>query len=511
MSRDTDSAEKSNYAPGKVINTAYGPVQGFVEDGVHSYLGIPYGASTAGDMRWRPPRPTRGWKETLRCMEFGPSCPQTKSKFLRIGEMSEDCLYLNVWTANPDPGSKMPVMFWLQGGGFQTGSAGVKLYNGRNIAGRNVVVVSINYRVGPLGFLVHPGLSAESPEGVSGNYGLLDQILALEWVRDNIEAFGGDASQVTLFGFSSGANSIVDLMVCPGAEGLFSRAIIESGPLWIKVGLPSACVSLEEGEVSGLKAEKALGFSGTGSDISRMREVDPAVLLEVAGSDGVFIKDGMLFCPVADGKVIPGHPMALFDEDKQLDIPVIIGTNLNETNLFLYLIKFTREQYEMLVRTVAGSYADEILEMYPVETDEEAGPVFGHLMTAGEFTAPARFVANCMGKKSHDCFYYQFTGYRSGDPLKASHGAEVAYVFGNLSRTRCDDSDRELSRITMGYWVNFARNGNPNGGNLPVWPAYDSGEEHCMILGKPVSLEKRLWKEICELAEEIHRPLFMDA
>ncbi|MBN2168609.1 MAG: carboxylesterase family protein [Actinobacteria bacterium] len=511
MSKDADLAEKNNSKPGKVINTAHGPVRGFIEDGVHSYLGIPYGASTAGEMRWRPPKPAPGWNDTLPCVEFGPSCPQVKSKFLRIGEMSEECLYLNVWTTNPGSGSRMPVMFWLQGGGFQTGSAGVKLYNGKNIARRGVVVVSINYRVGPLGFLVHPGLSAESPEGVSGNYGLLDQILALKWVRDNIEAFGGDPSQVTLFGFSSGANSIVDLMVCPRAKGLFSRAIIESGPLWIKVGLPSACVSLEEAEESGLKAEKALGFSGDGGDISKMREVDHSVLLEVAGSDGVFIRDGMLFCPVADGEVIPGHPMALFDEGKQIDIPVIIGTNLNETNLFLYLIKFTKEQYEMLVRTVTGSHADEILEMNPVETDEEAGPVFEHLMTAGEFTAPARFVANCMDRKSHDSFYYQFTGYRPGDPLKASHGAEVAYVFGNLSRARCDDSDRELSRTTMGYWVNFARTGNPNGDDLPVWPAYDSVEESCMILGKPVSLEKRLWKDICELSEEIHRPLFLDA
>lgn len=510
MNGGSESRSDKCIKKGPVVKTSAGSIQGFIEDKVHSFLGVPFGASTAGENRWRPPQPANGWTDTLECMEFGPSCPQTKSKFLRIGAVSEDCLHLNIWTANPDPGAEMPVMFWLQGGGFQTGSAGVKLYNGKNLAKNDVVVVSINYRVGPLGFLVHPGLSAESPDGVSGNYGLLDQILALEWVQENIEAFGGDPRRVTLFGFSSGANSIVDLMVCPKAEGLFSRAILESGPLWIKVGLPSACVSLEEGEQSGLKVEKALGFSGTGTDISRMREVDPGDLLEVAGSDGVFIKDGMLFCPVADGKTIPGHPMALFAEGKQSDIPVIIGSNLNETNLFLYLIKFTREQYEMLVRTVTGSYADEILKMYPVATDEEAGLVFGHLMTAGEFTAPARFVVNRMVEKSSDSFYYQFTGYRPGDPLKASHGAEVAYVFGNLSRSRCDDSDRELSRITMGYWVNFARDGNPNCDNLPEWPAYDPDEEPCMILGKPVSLEKQLWKDLCELSEEIHKPLFLN-
>ncbi|MBN1289257.1 MAG: carboxylesterase family protein [Actinobacteria bacterium] len=513
MKNNIDPIEGISFKPGKVVDTAGGPVRGKYEDGIHIYLGIPFAAPPVGELRWKPPQPASPWTGTRHCVAFGPSCPQQRSKFLKIGEKSEDCLYLNVWTPNPDPAAGMPVMFWLQGGNFQTGSAAVKLYEGKNMATRGAVMVTINYRVGPLGFLAHPDLSKESPDGVSGNYGLLDQVAALEWVRDNIEGFGGDPSRVTIFGFSSGANCVCNLMVMDKADGLYSRAIIESGPLWSHIGvpgLPSICLEREKGEEIGKKFQHSLGFDGAKNIIGKMREIDPETLLEVAGTDGVFVKDGLEFCPVADGHTMRAHPMALFHQRKQADVPLIIGSNRHEANLFLHDAKFSKLQYEMMVRMVTGSHADDVFKLFPFENDEQAGENFGKIMAIGEFATPARFVARCMEHKSSDQFLYQFTGHMAGHPFKACHGAEVAYVLGNLNPAKCDETDFELSRIIMGYWLNFARTGNPNGEGLPEWPVYDSEKDPYMILGKPVSTRQGVWRELCDIAERIYAPIYLE-
>lgn len=513
MSNGINSVEESPPVPGEVVNTSCGPIQGKREDGIHTFLGIPFAAPPLGDLRWKPPQPASPWTETRECFEFGPACPQRESKFIKTGEKDEDCLYLNVWTPNPDPTAKLPVMFWLQGGNFQTGSAALRLYNGKNMAKSGAVMVTINYRVGPLGFLAHPELSEESAEGVSGNYGLLDQVAALEWVRDNIEAFGGDPSLVTIFGFSSGANCVCNLMVMEEAFSLYSRAIIQSGPLWSHIGipgLPSICLEREKGEEIGTKFQHSLGFDGAKNVIGKMREIEPGDLLKVAGSDGVFITDGLEFCPIADGHHMRLHPMALFHRQKQADVPLIIGSNLHEANLFLHDAKFSKLQYEMMVRMVTGPHAEKVFELFPFESDKQAGENFAKIMAIGEFATPARFVARSMEQKSSEPFLYQFTGHRKDHPLKACHGAEVAYVLGNLSPRKCDETDFELSRQIMGYWLNFARTGNPNGGGLPEWPVYNTEDDPYMILGKPLSTRNGVWRELCDIAEIIYSPIYLE-
>lgn len=511
MPNETETGEDREIMPGPVVETPNGPVQGFLDDGLHAFLGVPFADPPVGEYRWRPPRPLSPWKEVRLCTEYSAACPQNRSKFLWVNKMSEDCLYLNIWTKQLDPDAKMPVLFWLQGGGFQTGSAGIKLYNGANLAKLDAVIVTIDYRVGPLGFLVHPALSAESPDGVSGNWGLMDQIAALEWVRDNIEVFGGDPSRVTIFGFSSGADSVIDLMTSPKTSGLFCGGIIQSGTPWVKAGLPAAVLSREEGEEIGLKFERALGLDNAGNNISRMREIEPSVILDVAGSDGVLIKEGLLFCPVFNHPVLPAHPMAAFARQEQHGVPVIVGSNLHEMKLFLHLFKINKPMYEVMGRMIAGGYADRVFELYPVSNDEEANEAVQEIMTISEFASPARFMAKSVEKKSCNAYLYQFSGYREGHPLKACHGAEVSYVFGNLSQTKCDDSDRALSSAITRYWVNFARTGDPNGEDLPFWPAYTREGEAYMHLGKPaVSAEKELWVEKSEFSEEVHQQFFMD-
>lgn len=218
-----------------------GPINGVQEGGVWVYKGIPYAAPPVGELRWKEPQPAEPWKEVRPCTEFGPACPQPSSDdqggFMAVGETSEDCLYLNVWSPAETPGERLPVMVWIHGGAFRTGAGSQAVYDGVNLAEKDVVVVTINYRLGPLGFFAHPLLTEESPNGSSGNYGLLDQVAALEWVERNIASFGGDPDNVTVFGESAGAMSICDLMASPLAEGLFDRAIVQSGP-FLDMGSP---------------------------------------------------------------------------------------------------------------------------------------------------------------------------------------------------------------------------------------------------------------------------------
>ncbi len=243
-----------------------GPISGTFAEGVWSYLGVPYAAPPVGQLRWKEPQAVQGWKDVRACTEYGPACPQKDDSEISAGDVGrtdEDCLYLNVWTPAAEPTDGLPVMVWIHGGGFTTGSGSIGLYNGEGLADRGVVVVTINYRLGPLGFLAHPSLSAEDQQGSSGDYGLLDQIAALEWVQRNIAAFGGDPDAVTVFGESAGGISVCDLMASPLADGLFDRAICESGP-YSDLTFPSGSIrDLEEAERMGRSYAAALGCAGS--------------------------------------------------------------------------------------------------------------------------------------------------------------------------------------------------------------------------------------------------------
>lgn len=498
-----------------LVQVAGGRISGFLEDGVWAYLGIPYAAPPVGDLRWREPQPVEPWEGVLSCCEFGPACPQPETPIYDVGVTSEDCLQLNVWTPAASPEERLAVMVWIHGGSFTTGAASLETYDGRNLAKRGVVLVSFNYRLGPFGYMCHPALSAESGRGVSGNYGFLDQIAALKWVRENIAAFGGDPDRVTVFGQSAGAISIIDMMVSPLAEGLFQRAISESGSFYLAypTGWATAQAredSLEEAYPTGEKIASYLGCADEPDVAAAMREKTSAEIVAAAFRD-YDAHTGVRFRPVIDGWSIPGDPAALFGSGRQMDIPLLIGTNRNEGSLFLYGLNISPRDYVELMQSAYGPHAREVLALFPAgDSEAEAKESLDGVITVMGFAAGARYAAACMEGKSSHAFLYRF----SRDPaiprlrqFGVFHGLEIAYVFGNFAQELAAVSenavDTGLSEIMTAYWVNFAFTGDPNGEGLPPWPAYDGAADMYQELGDRVSTGAGWYPEARGLIERI--------
>jgi para-nitrobenzyl esterase len=497
-----------------VVETGAGLVEGRLEEGVWEFLGIPYASPPTGALRWKPPRPVPPWEGVRPCKQFGDSCPQPDAPWYGLGGLDEDCLYLNVWVEAGKALEQLPVMVWIHGGAFLSGSTslelqrGTPLYNGRRLAGRGAVVVTINYRLGPFGFLAHPLLSRESPQGVSGNYGLLDQVAALRWVRENIGFFGGDASRVTLFGESAGAVSILYLMVSPLADGLFKRAIAESAPFWIKHVLPPAYRSLKEAEGVGEELARALGSHASPEVLADMRSRGEEEIIGAARLEAGLLPGGMHFGPVIDGWLLPDRPEALFYRGGQHGADLIIGSNRDEAEFFLAALDLSLEEYVLLVRRMAGEWAEDALSMFPAGHDTGARRALSEMITAFEFTAPCRFIARCIASRGVRAFLYQFTRMpptERGRALCVCHGSEIPYVFGELDPGEgYGDPDRRLSSAIMDYWVNFARAGDPNGDGLPAWPAYSPHTDLSLELSDEITTRSGLRREPCDLAERIH-------
>lgn len=422
-----------------------------------------------------------------------------------MGPTSEDCLYLNVWTPSGQPVEGLPVMVWIHGGAFTTGAASIPLYHGANLAACGVVVVTVNYRLGPLGFLAHPDLSAESGEGVSGNYGLLDQVAALKWIRENIHAFGGNAGCVTLFGQSAGASSICLLLTSPYAAGLFHRAIVQSAPLWVKKGLPAASRPLEEEEKAGIMLAQRLGLSGPGV-LEPLRQLPAERLVEVANpAAGIeALGRNLQFGPAIDGNIIPGDPVVFIAGGKFHDVPLMVGSNAREADLFTRGLSITPEQYREAAGMLLGDYSEGFLDLFPVPGGGEAVDALGALFTVTEFTAPARFLAGSFENRG-SAWLYDFIAEAPGNPPGPCHGAEIPYVFGNLEPwLSCTDSDRKLSRLMMDLWTGFARLGDPGGDGLPRWPEYSRRGGVLLELGREVKAARGRYHAACSLAEKMH-------
>lgn len=483
------------------------------------FKGIPYAAPPVGDLRWRAPQPVSSWTEPRPCVEYGPACPQGGEtgpfsiESLSVGRTGEDCLYLNVWTPAKSPDDRLPVMVWIHGGSFETGSGSMGVYDGSNLAARGVLVVTINYRLGPFGFLAHPALSAESERKVSGNYGLLDQIAALSWVRENITAFGGDPQRVTVFGESAGAISILDLMVSPPASGLFQGAIPESGILLDKGFGVSTARTLAEAEAQGEEFAAALGVDVAGDVLAQMRAKTPDELLEAGdrlSARASLVEQGLVWAPVADGWVLPDLPSTLWAQARQAPIPLLIGSNADEGNAFLSGLEVSTGEYEAAMRRIFGGLAGEALTLYPIGAGGDTLTPLSRMLTEIGFASTARFAAEQESSNASTAFLYEFTRVplESLNPLGAFHAVEIPYVFGNVDMFAglglIEDADRRLSETIMGYWTRFAATGDPNGGSAPGWPAYTAQTDLHLELGDAVAQAgPGLYKQACDLADRI--------
>jgi para-nitrobenzyl esterase len=450
---------------------------------VRVFRGVPYAAAPVGNLRWREPQPAAHWDAVRTADQFGAICTQPAFRGgnganppAKPPTMSEDCLFLNVWTAATSASDRRPVMVWIHPGGYQTGSGSTPGFDGEGLAKKGVVLVTINYRLGVFGFFSHPELTKESEHHASGNYALMDQAAALRWVQKNIAAFGGDPQRVTVFGDSAGSSSIANLMGSPRAKGLFQRAVGESGA-WMGLSL-TPTRTLAEAEQSGIKIAETL-HAQTLDDL----RAKPAEDLLKAGRAGG---------PVIDGWFLAEDVGTAFAEHKQNDVPLLAGSNKDEGTFFLQ--PTTAEKFIERSRARYGDQADAFLKLYPAASDEAAN---ASQLAAfrDELAFVMRVWARAQTKTGRSkAFLYHFTHdppppagatSRGGFGSGATHGSEAQYVFQNLLPPRAwTDLDHQVSDTLSSYWVNFATNGDPNGKGLAKWPAFDDRKsDRPMVLG----------------------------
>lgn len=500
------------------VKTESGSVEGIPgrDRSVTVFRGIPYAAPPVGELRWRPPQPPEPWPGVRRADTFGPVAPQAPGPELAGLDlpMSEDCLYLNVWTgAGADDERPRPVLVWIHGGGFRVGTGAHLRYDGEALARKGVVVVTFNYRLGALGFLATPELSAESAHHASGNYGLLDQIAALEWVRRNIAGFGGDPDRITIAGQSAGAGSVNFLAMSPLAKDLFHRAVAQSHARHCRDPelrfLASSYRTPADAESAGARYAAERGAR----TLRRLRSLPWPRLVEGNASavDSEADTGGPakppLFRPVVDGWVIPDGYEQTYAQGLQNDVFYLAGNNLDESGAVpestfaIYRtagrrtwrpgappVHVTREAFVNAAHEKFGAMAEEFLRLYPAHTDDEAGRAhcaavrdnarISTWLWARDWTAHA-------GRSVHTYFWTHPSPVMGQDPPRASHGSEIDFVFGNLhpEHGSWSEEDRAVADTMSGYWANFVATGDPNGPDLPHWPAWSADTPSVMELG----------------------------
>jgi len=456
-----------------VVGLDSGRIEGFRQGPVNTFLGVPYAATTAGENRWRAPRPVEPWSGVRAATRFAADCEQDlpyappggspwTDEFLSSGPMSEDCLFLNVWAPAEPAGPPAPVLVWIHGGGFAGGSGSIPIYNGRHLAGMGIVVVTINYRVAVFGFLAHPELTAEA--GSSGNYGLMDQVAALQWVQRNIGAFGGDPQRVTIAGQSAGAASVHDLIASPLAKGLFSGAIAESGS---GMGIPAD--GLADAEALGAKVA---AFAGAAS-IAELRAL-PADRVAEASHDPAIGPPGLRYRPIREAAVLPDPDIAVNK------VPVLTGFTGDEGSASPAWATSTLEDWQALLGRLFGTHSGSLGSLYPVQADAGVHAMLREILRDRTIAAMVHWAAP-RSKQGLPTFGYLFAHVPPGpDPERfgAFHTSEVPYVFGTLEAGERDygAADRGLSDTMMAYWVNFIGSGDPNGDGLAQWPDLRSGD-----------------------------------
>jgi para-nitrobenzyl esterase len=459
-----------------------GTVEGVTAGDITSFKGIPFAAPPVGDFRWKSPQPVKPWTGLKKADTLAPGCMQDNSLASFMGaptNFSEDCLYLNVWTPAKSTSEKLPVMVWIYGGGFAAGATNPPLYDGTKLAKKGVVLVSTAYRVGAFGFLAHPELSRESGKG-SGTYGLQDMLAGLRWVKENITKFGGDPTRVTIFGESAGGIAVSMLAASPAAKGLFQRAISESGgsfapPKYANESgqnVPPLAVA----ESNGKKFLEALGAN----DIKAARGLSAEQVLKGSGGTGSLGR----FWPVADGNLLPLDQYEAYQAGHFNDTPVLIGTNSDEGAMFVRRAVTPASFEDMIRKGGFGPSTDGILKAYPHSTDKEAFKSAKDIFRETAFGWHTWVWALLQSEKAKNKAYvYYFDHHTPQSPDGATHGSEIAFVFGNLGGPSSTPSAQDVAQsdLISSYWVNFAKTGDPNGKGLPSWPVFSEKDEKVMF------------------------------
>ena len=484
----SSSMPDTNVAPGPQVDAPAGAVRGTAEGTVHVFKSIPYAQPPVGPLRWKAPLPLARWTGVREATEFGAACYQPPPRLSNIYAakpmpLSEDCLTLNVWT--PTGARNAPVFFWIYGGALQSGASRDPMYDGKRLAERGVIVVSLNYRLGVLGWLAHPELSAESSQGISGNYGLLDQIRALTWVKENISAFGGDPANVTIAGESAGALSVMYLMASPLARGLFAKGIAESAYMISTPALKTAVHGAPSAEQAGVTLMKQL----KATDLAAMRAIPAEQITASAAALG--------YGPwgAVDGHVLPDQLVNVFDQGKQARVPLLAGFNSGEIRSLTPLappVPASAAVYESAIRERYGDLADAFLKLYPSDTLKES--IFATTRDALYGWTAERLVRKQSAAGVPAYLYLWDHGYPAAEAagLHAFHASELPYVFDTFDGTpplwpkNAHTAEEDALAAAMGdYWTSFARTGRPQAKNAPDWPAYSPDARYMHFAATP--------------------------
>jgi para-nitrobenzyl esterase len=489
----TGRADSPCPAAEDVVCTAEGAVRGTAQGDLLSFLGIPYAQPPLGDLRWRPPQPVEPWRDVRAADRFGPICPQFVGKEIR-GD--EDCLTVNVWRPRERPKGPLPVMVWLTGGGNHslsgegTSNFGGVRYEGSRLVPAGVLLVTYNLRLGPLGFLTHPALDVESADRVSGNYGSLDQIAMLSWVRRNIAAFGGDPHRVFLFGTSAGGGNICALMSAPGAAGLFQAAAMQSS-------VPSGCEmqTLSEAEHgTGQEVARTLGCVGAGTAACLRAKDYREIIAALPGNFSVLPRR---YGPVVDGHVFPEQPVKRLLARRAARVPIIIGNDAGETTEWADSAGAVKDatSYAGAIEAVFGRTARAAIEaLYPASAYPSARDAFARLTTDALFTCTSRRVADAFARSgSAPVYRYLFARALENDPIQKARGAvhtvEHPFFFGWRGSYRPSEADLAIQRDLIGYWTAMAATGDPNGGDRPDWPRMAPDQDAYLVIGPEIAAQ----------------------
>jgi para-nitrobenzyl esterase len=458
------------------VKTKYGLVKGAINENqtVTIFKGIPYAAPPVGDLRWREPQPPALWEGVKDATTFCASCIQVNNRrlpwtneYMIPGSTSEDCLFLNIWTPAKTASDNLPVMVWIHGGGMREGSGSIDVYDGEELAKKGIIVVTINYRVGALGFLAHPWLTAESTHKASGDYGFLDQVAALNWVKENIAAFGGNAQNVTITGQSAGSRSVHMLTASPLAKGLFKGAAVFSGA---SIGRLTGVKTLAEAEAAGVKFAESKGAKS----LAELRAIAPADLISDAGI-------------TIDGWFLPDAPVNIFKNGLQNDVPTIAGMVADEGSSSESYGKVTKDEFIKDAKETYKGKSKEFLALYPVNSDEEAGlKSIEVAREKGRFDLYqwAKFRGATAKTPAYTYYFERGIPWPEHPEFGAHHTSDVTYWFKNLKKLDrpWTIADSLLAENVSSYLVNFVTSGNPNGAGLPVWPTFDANKAETLKL-----------------------------